>query len=152
MKIPNDLFFEHLEAMLAEGRTVELRVRGHSMRPLLRDGRSVVLLRPYPGNVPDRELRPGDVVLFRHGRQHVLHRIERIEGDRLTLAGDGNCRIREECNRGDVAGVMVGRVRRDGSLLPCASLRWRLCSQLWLGLSPWLRRQLLRAMWHAGIR
>ena len=60
--LPNQLFFAEVEAMLSEGREVQIRMKGHSMRPLLRSERDQVVLTPCTD--PAR-LRPGDVVLFR---------------------------------------------------------------------------------------
>ncbi len=60
--LPNQLFFAEVEAMLAEGREVQIRMKGHSMRPLLRSERDRVVLAPCTD--PAR-LQPGDVVLFR---------------------------------------------------------------------------------------
>ena len=34
MQLSNRLFFEQVEAMLAEGHEVQIRMKGHSMRPL----------------------------------------------------------------------------------------------------------------------
>ena len=44
--LPNQLFFAEVEAMLAEGREVQIRMKGHSMRPLLRSERDQVVLTP----------------------------------------------------------------------------------------------------------
>ena len=68
--LPNQLFFAEVEAMLAEGREVQIRMKGHSMRPLLRSERDQVVLTPCTD--PAR-LRPGDVVLFRCCGRHILH-------------------------------------------------------------------------------
>ena len=72
--LPNQLFFAEVEAMLAEGREVQIRMKGHSMRPLLRSERDQVVLTPCAD--PAR-LQPGDVVLFRCCGRHILHRIVR---------------------------------------------------------------------------
>ena len=62
MQLPNELFFRQVEAMLAEGQSVQIRMKGHSMRPLLRNNRDRVVVRAYgAGEEPQR----GDVVLFR---------------------------------------------------------------------------------------
>ena len=76
--LPNQLFFAEVEAMLAEGREVQIRMKGHSMRPLLRSERDQVVLTPCAD--PAR-LQPGDVVLFRCCGRHILHRIVRRDGD-----------------------------------------------------------------------
>ena len=107
MRLGNDLFFAEIERLLGEGSEVRFRIHGFSMRPLLRNGRDTVVVAPR-GEEPLRVL---DIVLFRYRGRHVLHRIVRIEGDRLTLAGDGNYRIREQCSAADVAGVVRRVVR-----------------------------------------
>ena len=51
--LPNQLFFAEVETMLAEGREVQIRMKGHSMRPLLRSERDIAVLTPitrYTGN------------------------------------------------------------------------------------------------------
>lgn len=145
--LPNQLFFAEVEAMLSEGREVQIRMKGHSMRPLLRSERDQVVLTPCTD--PAR-LRPGDVVLFRCCGRHILHRIVRRDGDRLTLAGDGNYRITEQCTTRDVAGIAVRIIRASGRVVGCDSPGWQLRSRLWLAIPPWLRRQVLRVLWHSG--
>ena len=129
--LPNQLFFAEVEAMLSEGREVQIRMKGHSMRPLLRSERDQVVLTPCT----DR---------------HILHRIVRRDGDRLTLAGDGNYRITEQCTTRDVAGIAVRIIRASGRVVGCDSPGWQLRSRLWLAIPPWLRRQVLRVLWHSG--
>lgn len=109
--LPNQLFFAEVETMLAEGREVQIRMKGHSMRPLLRSERDRVVLAPCTD--PAR-LQPGDVVLFRCCGRHILHRIVRRDGERLTLAGDGNYRITEQCTTRDVIGVVIRVIRASG--------------------------------------
>ena len=46
MQLSNRLFFEQVEAMLAEGHEVQIRMKGHSMRPLLRSERDIAVLTP----------------------------------------------------------------------------------------------------------
>ena len=125
--LPNQLFFAEVEAMLSEGREVQIRMKGHSMRPLLRSERDQVVLTPCTD-----------------------HRIVRRDGDRLTLAGDGNYRITEQCTTRDVAGIAVRIIRASGRVVGCDSPGWQLRSRLWLAIPPWLRRQVLRVLWHSG--
>lgn len=117
--IPNALFFATVEEVIAEGRSVEMTVKGFSMRPLLRNGRDVVTLSP----VAESDLREGMVVLFRHNGNYVLHRIRKIEGQRLTIEGDGNYRLREEAQRGDVVAV-VSRVQKGRGSFRYGSFAW----------------------------
>ena len=147
MLLTTRLFFEQVEAMLAAGHEVQIRMKGHSMRPLLRSERDQVVLTPCTD--PAR-LQPGDVVLFRCYGRHILHRIVRRDGERLTLAGDGNYRITEQSTFCVVVGFVVCVIRATGRVVSCDSPGWQLRSRLWLAIPPWLRRQVLRVLWHSG--
>ena len=139
MLIRNELFFEQIDALLAEGQEATFRLRGDSMRPLLRNGRDVVVVAPCD----PMTLKRGDVVLFRYRGRHILHRIVRCEGDRLLLAGDGNYRTTEACCLADVVGRLVRVQRPSGREITCASRSWRWRSRLWLCLPPLVRRVIL---------
>lgn len=52
MLLTNRLFFEQVEAMLAEGHEVQIRMKGHSMRPLLRNERDIAVLTPIAKYTP----------------------------------------------------------------------------------------------------
>ena len=52
MLLTNRLFFEQVEAMLAEGHEVQIRMKGHSMRPLLRNDRDIAVLTPIEKYAP----------------------------------------------------------------------------------------------------
>ena len=124
-QIANDLFFASAEEFLREGRSVELRVKGFSMRPFLRNERDVVVLSPIEGV----EIRKGMVVLFRHKGRHVLHRVRRVGADGgLVIEGDGNYRITERATTEDVV-AWVSSVRLGGKGgFSYGSCRWRVRS------------------------
>jgi hypothetical protein len=73
-KIPNIDALMIIEESIKAGTTVQLTVRGNSMRPLLMDGVDMVRLRPF---IP-AELKPGVIILFRYKERFVLHRIIHI--------------------------------------------------------------------------
>lgn len=148
MQLANKIFFAYVEEMLAEGREVQLLVKGYSMRPLLRSERDTVVLAPYRGEC----LQVSDVVLFRYRNRHVLHRIVHIHGDRLTLEGDGNYRLQERCTTADVVAVVQRIIRPSGRVIACQSWRWHLVSRTWRMLPPLARRYLLAALYRTGIR
>ena len=133
--IPNNLFFASVEELIGEGRSVEMTVKGYSMRPFVRNGRETVVLSP----LPDGGVKEGMVILFRYGGQHILHRLVRIEGERLTMEGDGNYRTSEVVAPADVVayvsevGLMCGRRIGYNS---CA-WRWRSAVSL---ARKWARR------------
>jgi len=147
-RIANPLFFAQVEELIAAGEEVQLRVKGYSMRPWLRNERETVVLQLHR----DEELQPGAVVLFRYRGRHVLHRIIRRDGDRLTLAGDGNYRQEEHCTTGDVVAVVRRIVSPGGKVTECASSRWQRRSRWWLALPPLVRRYMLAVLARLGIK
>lgn len=148
MQLDNTTFFEEVRRQLTAGRMVVVRMKGHSMRPLLRDGRDEAILAPSTGG----EVRIGDVVLFRCGRRYILHRVVRRDGERLTLAGDGNYRVSESCSTDEVIGRLIRVVRPSGRSLSCDGWCWQLQSRAWLALPALLRRYTLALLWRFGIR
>ena len=139
MKISNALFFEGVEQLLREGQEAEFILRGHSMRPLLRDNRDRVIIAP----IGNEEPTVGEVYLFRYQGRHLLHRLHRIEGDTLVMRGDGNYRLEERCKATDLVASLV-RVRRpSGKVIDCASTSWRRKSTIWCALPAMVRRVIL---------
>ena len=118
--------------LLNEGHTATIRLRGISMRPFLEDNRDkAVLTRPTNPQVGDpvlAEIRPGF---------YVLHRIIDIQGDAVTLLGDGNPKHNHEhCKKEDIRGAVVGFYRRGSQRLDRTDGRkWRLYS--WYGCTPY---------------
>lgn len=133
----NDKLFPHIVEMINAGHTVTLRLRGYSMRPFLEDGRDNALL------CKPTTVSCGDVVLaeIRSG-VYVLHRIVRLEGDNVTLRGDGNLGT-EQCHRADIRAFALAFYRKGRSVPDYTSGRkWRVYSALWTRLLP-IRRYLL---------
>lgn len=144
MKFANSDFLPEVVKMLNEGHTVTLRLRGFSMRPFLEDRRDKVLLTKAIN--PQR----GDAVLAEVGHHHyVLHRIIDIQGNHVTLRGDGNLGV-EQCTIADVKGFAVGFYRKGRTKLDSTNgMKWRIYSSLWTTLYP-IRRYLLafyRRIW-----
>ena len=135
--MPNAVLLPEIVRLLDEGHTVTLRLRGHSMRPFLEDGRDKALLQlcdhPQVGDAVLAEISKG---LF------VLHRIICIEGRQVTLRGDGNLSD-EHCMLSDIRAKAVGFYRKGRQTLDRTDGRkWRLYSWWWTRLYP-LRRYLL---------
>ena len=139
-QMANALLLPQVVSMLEEGHTVTLPLRGFSMRPFLEDGRDKALLRK-----PER-INVGDAVLAEIAPKHyVLHRIVDIQGDKVTLRGDGNINV-ERCRLSNVKATAVGFYRKGRKKLDSTSGRkWRIYSWVWTRLLP-LRRYLLFAM------
>ena len=136
-RLPNAEFLPHVVALVNEGHTVTLPLRGYSMRPFLEHGRDKALL------AAPHDVCVGDAVLAEicPGR-YVLHRIIAIDGTQVTLRGDGNLSD-EHCRLDDVRAKAIAFFRKGRSRADSTSgLKWRLYSAVWTRLFP-LRRYLL---------
>ena len=143
-QFPNVVLLPQIEALLNEGHTVTLQLRGYSMRPFLEDNRDKALL------IKACHIAVGDAVLARLTQGgYVLHRIVKIKGDDITLLGDGNL-VPEHCKRSDIIGFAVGFYRKGRSAIDKTNgIKWGLYSIIWMLLRP-CRRYLLafyRRVW-----
>lgn len=113
----NNLFFIEVARMLSQGRSVTLQTKGKSMYPFITGGRDIVELRKTD------TLSVGDIVLAHIPEKgYVLHRIYRMQGERLTLMGDGNLHAREQCEKTEVSGKVI-RILRNGRYVECDTFR-----------------------------
>lgn len=137
IEIPNEILIPKVKEVVDRGATATLRVKGHSMRIFLSNGRDLVTL-----VAPEREnLRVGDVVLAEiQPKVYVLHRIIQRTQDQLTLMGDGNVGTTETCTINDVIGIVTlfyrkGRTKPDS----VNGWKWKTYSRIWLTLTPFRR-------------
>ena len=132
----NDIIEEAIR-LVREGVNVTLPVNGNSMLPFIIGGKeSVILHRPGLIDV-------GDVVLaWVDGCRYVVHRIIKLDYDRVTLMGDGNVAVTEHCLLKDVKARVTHVVDADNKKRDLYS-RWRVrAAKLWYWLRP-IRRYLL---------
>ena len=123
--------------LVREGVSVTLPVNGRSMLPFIIGGHeSVILHRPGAIDV-------GDVVLaWVENSRWVVHRIIRIDGNQLTLMGDGNIAGVEHCAIPDVKARVTHVVDAKGKPHSMYN-RWRvLGAKVWFHLRP-IRRYIL---------
>lgn len=74
MRLPSPECCELLTDLLSRGLTCEIRMRGRSMHPAIRDG-DLVMLRP----LDDQDLRPGDILLCASPEGRLFcHRLVRV--------------------------------------------------------------------------
>lgn len=137
VELPNEIFLKEVRTFIAAGHDVTLRVRGVSMRPFLEDRRDQIVL-TQPGVV-----KVGDAVLAEIAPgKYVYHRIISIEGDKVTLRGDGNVYGTEQCRLADVAAATKELIRK-GRSYSAQGKAWRYYSALWPSW-PFARRVLLK--------
>lgn len=139
VQLPNALLLPEIIRMLDEGHTVTLHLKGFSMRPFLENDRDKALL------VKAGAIKVGDPVLAElRPKQFVLHRIIRIDGDCVTLRGDGNLGT-ESCCVNDVKASIIGFYRKGRDTLDRTDgIKWKVYSWIWMHLFP-VRRYLLAA-------
>lgn len=100
--VDNRTAFSQARDLLLEGEKVQMRVRGQSMLPFFRSG-SEILLRP----IREADFFVGAVVLAETDQgTFVVHRIYRLDGEQVTLLGDGNVIGTETMPRERVYGIV----------------------------------------------
>ena len=133
----NDIIEEAIR-LVKEGVNVTLPVNGNSMLPFIIGGKESVILH-RPGGIVD----VGDVVLaWVDGNRYVVHRIIKLDYDRVTLMGDGNVAVTEHCRLNDIKARVTHVVNADNKERDLHN-RWRMhAAKLWYWLRP-VRRYLL---------
>ena len=139
VQFDNALFFPLIIEEIKKGHTVTINLRGRSMRPFLESDRDKALL-TKPEN-----LKEGDPVLAEVEPGHfVLHRIWKIDGENVTLMGDGNLTY-EHCTTKDFRASIIGFYRKGRTTLDRVDgSKWKIYSWWWIHLTP-IRRYLLAA-------
>ena len=135
--ITDSMIMQESIRLVDEGLCVTLPVNGQSMLPFIIGGKeSVVLSRPV-------NIKLGQVVLaWADGNRYVVHRIIRINGQHITLMGDGNLVGTEQCSVDDIKAVVTHVVNAKGQMHPLYTCRRQLAVHLWYWLLP-IRRYLL---------
>ena len=133
----NDIIEEAIR-LVREGVNVTLPVKGLSMQPFIIGGKESVILHS-PGGLVD----VGDVVLaWVDGNRYVVHRIIKLDYDRVTLMGDGNVAVTEHCRLNDIK-ARVTHVVDAKDKTHYLYNRWRMLgAKVWYWLRP-IRRYLL---------
>lgn len=100
--------------------------KGWSMNPFIIGERDSVLLKKTG------KLEPGDIVLAEvYPQKYVLHRVIAIEGDSITLMGDGNIAGKEHCIKDNILGTVQKIIHPNGKdVIPGKAAVWRKMSPL----------------------
>ena len=117
--LSNEVFLEEVGSLLDEGREVSFTPLGSSMLPFIRGGRDSVRLKKLD------TLEVGDMVLVRLKGRYVLHRVIKLEGEQVTLMGDGNIAGTESCLRSDVMGTVTAIIKGKREIKPGKGKFWR---------------------------
>lgn len=135
----NSEFLPHVCEMVDRGKTVTLVARGFSMRPFIEDRRDKLMLKA------EQQYEVGDCALaeYRKGK-YLIHRIIDIDGDVVTLQGDGNpISTKEQCLLVDLRAKLIA-VERKGKIWTVEGRVWKTYSWFWTHTT-FARRYLLLA-------
>ncbi len=126
------LMMEEIRALISEGLTVSITVKGNSMNPFLVNLRDKITLGPWK----DEDIKKGCVALVRDTRgNYLVHRIIERSEDKVILLGDGNVAVTETATVDNIIGIMYS-VERKGRTWTAGSRTWRLYSWFWKVLTP----------------
>lgn len=89
---------------------------GNSMKPLLSQGKTAVVVKAYSGDGSEK-LKCGDVVLFRRGEKLIFHRIVQIENGGYGVCGDNRWRVEHGVTEDRILGVMTAYIK-EGIEIP----------------------------------
>lgn len=107
--LPNDILLGYAGELISQGKEVIMTAKGNSMLPFIRDSKDSVRL-TMPVNVGI-----GDIILAKvPGRGYIMHRVIGLEGDNITMMGDGNIAGTESCTKSDVVGIVTEIIKPDG--------------------------------------
>ena len=133
----DDVIIKEAVRLVQDGVSVTFPVKGRSMLPFIFGGReSVILQKP-------QDIQRGQVVLAEIGPdRYVVHRIIKVETDRITLMGDGNISGTESCPPNKVLAIATHVVDEKGNRRPLYSKARNAKAKLWYHIRP-LRRYIL---------
>lgn len=133
----------HLEDILHRDGVLVYKTRGVSMRPLLKQDRDLVIIRPFEGR-----LKKYDVPLYRcRGGGYVLHRIIAVRDHDYVIRGDNTFR-KEYVPDSLIIGVLTD-FKRKGREHSVNETGYRLYARVWNVLYP-IRFALHKARGVAG--
>ena len=133
--VRNEYFFSHILSEINAGHRVIIPSKGNSMLPFIRPTTDEIELSP----LDERSIQTGNVVLAKtNASNYVIHRIENIEDNLITLRGDGNLTAREYCKKNNILAEVTAVIRIKRRINK-NDFNWRLYKRLWFS-NPIFRR------------
>lgn len=115
---------------LRAGRAVSTETHGISMKPLLIEGKTLVVIEPLR-----RALKVGELPVFlRPDGKYVIHRVIGMDEKNYYTRGD-NCLNFETVPKEQMLGVVV-EIYRNGRMLRVTDRRYKLYVAFWRALTP----------------
>ena len=112
------------EDILARDGTLVYKIRGVSMKPMLRQNRDLIIVQ-----IPSSRLKKYDVALYKRDEAYVLHRVIEVADDYYLIRGDNTYGI-EIVPDEAVIGVLTG-FQRDGKEYDVMDRTYRFYVHFW---------------------
>lgn len=128
ISIDNNALGQAIIDTLNEGKKASITVKGNSMRPFFRDGKTVVVI------TKKNEYKKGDIIFFRYQQLFKLHRIKSIKDHHIIACGD-NLMQKEIIEKQDVIGY-VESYQNKGKVTQTSSLFYKVKVCVWLLIKP----------------
>lgn len=120
----------YIKQTVENGKSARLTITGFSMYPLLRGGSDDIIL-----SAP-QTIKKYDVVLFeRENGDYIFHRVIKVEGNILTIAGDNETKKEFPVSKDKVIAKMTAFVR-SGKTHATNALWYMAYSRIWLLIFP----------------
>ena len=120
------------EALLTEGKSIQIKPQGYSMYPLIVPGRDSVVIAPATAAF----YRRGDVVLFRStDKKLTLHRVLRRKKNAYYMVGDNQKEPEGPITRERIIGVLT-KIIRNGRSFSVKHPLYAVTANIWLLLRP----------------
>lgn len=132
-----DEWMRLVRELLESRKEVPVLVTGNSMYPFLAHKRDTVLVKQAV-----RPFHKGEIVFYKRPcGQYVMHRIIRIDGEKVYLVGDAQTVVEGPLPDSCIFGEIIA-AERKGKWIRKGNLRWDFFAGPWLVLRP-LRRCIL---------
>lgn len=112
--------------VLKESGTIKVPVQGRSMRPFLKEGRDSVVL-----NLPDGNLKKGDIVVYKRKNTCVMHRIVDVQQNTVSIMGDNEINPDNGVDKSNIVAV-VKEIHRDGKIIRKNDFQWKFYSDIYI--------------------
>lgn len=129
--VQNESYFLHILTEINAGHHVVIPSKGNSMLPFINPSSDEIELSP----LNNKSIQKGNIVLAKTDKgNYVIHRIEKFDGDEITLRGDGNLAAREHCNKSNILAEATA-IFRNKRKINKNHFRWKIYQKLWFSSS-----------------
>lgn len=132
--INNNNLFKVIIDELASGKKVSFKVKGNSMLPFFRDTKTLIELKKT------NTYKKYDVILFKLENKYYVHRIIKINEDRIICMGDA-LTSKEIINESNIIARVISY--QNKKLINTNSKKYKIRVTLWMLLRP-IRRLIVK--------